>query len=289
MPTDKQRRAAERRRLQRQLERRRERDIRRRRVTLVASIIGALAVIGVVVGFLIATGDDDKKPAAAKKPTTSSSASPSASSPAAPSTSASAAPITTTGACKYQSVTGQAALKNVGVPPDPAKLVTTDEQVVFTTNRGVIKATLDGKLAPCNTQALTYLIKKKFYDNTPCPRVVDSGIYVVQCGSGGSSTAGGPTFTSPDENTAKADYAAGAIAIANTGAAHTGSSQFFFITQDSNSGLQKSYTLVGHVTQGLTILQAVAKGGNDGSSAAGGGTPKLSLVFEKVTVRPIAG
>ena len=66
MPTNKQRREAERRRLQRQLERRREREVRRRRVVLITSIVGTIAIIGIVVGFLVANsgGDGGKKQAA---------------------------------------------------------------------------------------------------------------------------------------------------------------------------------------------------------------------------------
>lgn len=69
MATNKQRREAERLRLQRQLEERRKREASRRTATLVASIIGTLVVIALVVGlvFLIASGgDDDKKKAADK-------------------------------------------------------------------------------------------------------------------------------------------------------------------------------------------------------------------------------
>lgn len=282
MPTNKQRREAERRRLQRQLQRRREREVRRRRITLISSIVGTVVVIGIVVGFLVATSNDDKKSTKA-----ASKSAPSTSSTAPSSASASAAPAkTTSGYCKFSSApSSETGLKDVGFPPDPKTPSRKDVQIEFLTNRGTIKATLDGKNAPCNTAAVSYLIKKKFYDNTPCPRVDNSGLHIVQCGSGGSTTAGGPTFTSPDENLAKADYSAGVIAMANTGSAHTGSSQFFFITADDNSALQKSYTPLGKVTSGLSILQRVAAGGNDGSSGSvGGGAPKLSLTFKKVKI-----
>lgn len=295
MPTNKQRRDAARRHLERQLERRAQREAAHRRFTLIASIAGTIVIIGLVVGLVVGLqGSSGKnKHAAAGKSTASTAstksagASSSAATSPSPSASASYVATKTSGPCKYASVdpAGNSALKDVGMPPDPK---TTPKKVVdveFATNRGVIDATLDGRTAPCTVQAITYLIRKGFYDKTPCPRVVDSGIYVVQCGSGGDSTSGGPTFTIPDENLAKADYSAGAIAMANTGQPNSGSSQFFFITKDSNSGLSKQYTVFGHVTKGLDILQKVAAGGNDGSSGAvGGGAPKLSLEFTKVSV-----
>src|SRR6185437_8922952 len=110
---------------------------------------------------------------------------------------------------------------------------------------------LDGKAAPCNVQSIKYLISKKFYDQTPCPRSVNSGIFVVQCGDPSGTTSGGPTYT----------------------------------TKDSNGALGKNYTVIGHVTAGLSILQKVATGGDDGSNQAGGGHPKIPLYFTKVTVK----
>lgn len=288
MPTNKQRREAARRHLERQLERRAEREVARKRFAMIASVVGTVLVVGLVVGLVYGLSSSDKpakKAAAGKSSSTSPAASPS------PSATSTFAAQKTSGACGYVTADASAnpALKDVGMPPDPKTTPKSTVKVEFVTNRGTIDATLDGTSAPCTVQALSYLIRKKFYDNTPCPRVVDSGIYVVQCGSGSDSTAGGPTFTIPDENLAKADYSTGAIAMANTGQANSGSSQFFFITKDSNSGLGKQYTVVGHVTKGLNILQKVADGGNDGSSSAGGGAPKLALTFKTVKIVSVTG
>lgn len=66
MATNKQRRDAERLRLQRQLEERRRREATRKRATLIGSIVGTLVVVAaVVIGVLVATGDDDKPAAQA--------------------------------------------------------------------------------------------------------------------------------------------------------------------------------------------------------------------------------
>jgi FKBP-type peptidyl-prolyl cis-trans isomerase len=54
VPSNKQRRDAERLRLQRQLEQRREREIARRRTTLVISIVGTLALVGGVIAVIAA-------------------------------------------------------------------------------------------------------------------------------------------------------------------------------------------------------------------------------------------
>jgi peptidyl-prolyl cis-trans isomerase B (cyclophilin B) len=272
MGTGNPRRDASRRRLERQLNRRadEERDRARRRQRIVAGLAGVLVVVAVVVLAVVATSGGSKKK---------------------PHSSAAYIARKTSGPCAYATAdrSTNPDLRDVGLPPDPTPTPKKTLTVAFATNRGPIVASLDGVDAPCNVQSLAYLIQKGFYNNTPCPRVVDTGIFVVQCGSGGSTTSGGPTYTVPDENLAKADYSAGAIAMANTGQPHTASSQFFFITKDSGSGLQKLYTVVGHVTKGLDILQQVASGGNDGSAgSAGGGAPKLSLVFKTVTITAVA-
>jgi FKBP-type peptidyl-prolyl cis-trans isomerase len=67
VPTNQQRRDAERRRLQKQLEERRAREAARKRTTLIASIVGTVVLIAAVVIVVVVTtsGSDKKKPAAA--------------------------------------------------------------------------------------------------------------------------------------------------------------------------------------------------------------------------------
>lgn len=81
MPTNKQRRENERRRLQRQLEQRRQREIARKRFTLIASIVGTLVVIAaVVIVIAVASGGNGKSNTAAGASTTpATSVTPSAS------------------------------------------------------------------------------------------------------------------------------------------------------------------------------------------------------------------
>jgi len=296
VPNSKQRRDTARRHLERQLVNRQKRDARRRQLNVVATVVGILVLIGVVAITVVAlkSGKSNSTAAGASDSTSASpSASASASSTAAPEPSRAAAPIkaraakSTSGPCGYKEDAAKLTAGNlfdVGLPPDPKPTPTTDKVAVFTTNQGVISVTLDAKNAPCNVQSIEYLISKKFYDNTPCPRSVNSGIFVVQCGDPTGTTAGGPTYSTKDENLAKASYTEGTLAMANSGA-NTNGSQFFFITKDSNGALGKSYTVIGHVTGGLNILQKVATGGDDGSNQAGGGKPNIPLYFKTVRLK----
>lgn len=304
MPTNKQRREAARRHLERQLQRRQQREATRKRRTLIATVAGTVILALVVVIFVVAVTNDKKKPAASNStsPATSPSTTPTSSRSPLPSRSpakiANRAAKKTSGPCGYaESATAlkqNPNLFDVGLPPDPKPTPTAKRTVVFDTSQGAITVELDGSLAPCNVQSIVYLIGKKFYDNTACPRSVNTGIFVVQCGDPSGTTGGGPTYTVKDENLAKASYAAGAIAMANSGA-NTNGSQFFFITKDSNmnaqagTGLDKKYTVIGHVTKGLDILQKVAQAGDDGSNQAGGGRPNLDLIFKTVRVQGASG
>jgi peptidyl-prolyl cis-trans isomerase B (cyclophilin B) len=291
VPNSKQRRDQARRHLERQLVRRQQRDVRRRKLNLIGTVVGVLVLFAVVITTVVMLSHDNKSSTADPGASNSTSASPSASgSPLpsrAPSPIAARAAKKTSGPCKYAEdatkLTG-GNLFDVGLPPDPKPTPTGNSTAVFDTNQGVITVTLDGASAPCNVQSIKYLISKKYYDNTACPRSVNSGIFVVQCGDPSGTTSGGPTYTTKDENLTKVSYTEGTLAMANAGP-NTNGSQFFFITKDSNGSLGKNYSVIGHVSGGLDILKKVATGGDDGSNQAGGGKPNVPLYFKTVTLK----
>ncbi|HEX8303318.1 MAG TPA: peptidylprolyl isomerase [Jatrophihabitans sp.] len=297
MPNSKQRRDQARRHLERQLVRRQQRELRRRKLNLIGTVAGVLVLFAVVIVTVVMLSKEKKNntadPANSTSPSSSASpsASPSASGPSLPSRKpspiAARAAKKTDGPCGYAEDATKLTSGNlfdVGLPPDPKPTPTANSTAVFATNQGAITVTLDGASAPCNVQSIKYLISKKFYDNTACPRSVNSGIFVVQCGDPSATTSGGPTYTTKDENLTKVSYTEGTLAMANAGP-NTNGSQFFFITKDSNGSLGKNYSVIGHVTGGLDILKKVATGGDDGSNQAGGGKPKVPLWFKTVTLK----
>jgi FKBP-type peptidyl-prolyl cis-trans isomerase len=87
VPSNQQRRDAERRRLQQELEQRRVREAARKRTTLILSIVGTLVLIAAVVIVIVATTGSDKKSNNAggnkSNPSASTSTTPAASSSAA--------------------------------------------------------------------------------------------------------------------------------------------------------------------------------------------------------------
>lgn len=270
MPTNKQRREAARRHLERQAQRREQRDAARKRFTLIASIVGSVLLIAVVVGFIVFVGHDDKKKqtAASDNPTV---ASPSASATSSTSTS----PALPLGTCKF--VAGGTASKKVTLPADKAPTKGTLVSTVKTT-QGTITFTLDRAKAPCAAENFASLAKQHYFDKTPCHRLVTSGIFVLQCGDPAGTGSGGPGYSFNDELTGSEKYTTGVLAMANSGP-NTNGSQFFIVYKDSTLGPQ--YTIFGRVSAGLPVVAKVAA---KGASSGTDGKPKLPISITSATV-----
>ncbi|MGY1679561.1 peptidylprolyl isomerase [Geodermatophilus sp. SYSU D01176] len=274
MPSNKQRREAAQRRLQRQLERRAELARKRRRNLLIG--ITAAAVVLVVSTVLLITGiggDDDTDPAAAE---------PTATSPA---------PTTpgvvdgSDGTCDWTpaDTTANPNLQaDTGTPPvDVTPTGTT--AVDITTNLGPIGLTLDNANAPCAVASMVHLAGQGYFDDTVCHRQTDSeGLKVLQCGDPSGTGMGGPAYEFPTQVTGDETYPRGTVAMANSGQGFDGS-QFFLVYGDSQ--LPPSYTVLGTIDEaGLATLDAIAANGNDGSNGPGDGAPTQEVRIQSLTV-----
>ncbi|HVU72451.1 MAG TPA: peptidylprolyl isomerase [Mycobacteriales bacterium] len=240
-----------------------QRKKRRRNALLTTGVVVVVAAVLVPLALAGALGSGKKAVAPA--------ASPSATPTPTPALSASATPFVYKDTCDYVADSTGQNPKKPGLPPQKPAHTTGTETFTMTTNRGVITFTGDAAKAPCTTNALAYLASKKYFDNTICHRLTTgTGLKVLQCGDPTGTGSGGPGFTMPDENLTGADYKRGVVAMANTGAAHSGGSQFFLVYGDSQ--LPPSYTVVGTITKGLDVLDAIAAkgvsgGGQDGKPA----------------------
>jgi cyclophilin family peptidyl-prolyl cis-trans isomerase len=266
VPTEKQRRQAAQRHLQKQLERRAEETARRRRtLAIVATAVSVLVVLGAV---LLLTGvfEDDE-------PTDSTA--PDASSP-------------DTVSCTYApDESGNPNLTEVGTPPDPETTPAKGQaKLLMSTGQGDLTLTLDRELAPCAAASFSYLAAEKFFDGSPCHRMVNGESFgVLQCGDPSGTGQGGPTYKFAEEVTADTTYPRGTIAMAKSGAPNTTGSQFFLVFADAQ--LSPDYTVVGTVDEaGLAVLDQIAQAGNDGSMepSPGGGKPNVPVVIESMTV-----
>jgi peptidyl-prolyl cis-trans isomerase B (cyclophilin B) len=280
---DRQRKLA-RERYERQQQRRAERAHQlRQRGAIAGSVV---VVIAIAVGaYFLASGGSNAKPAAAATPKSTSSSTPSASTVAIPA--ASPLAVVPTGApavkpathCTYTA--NPPAARKVSFPP-----ATPDSsgksQATVVTNRGTIVIDLLNSRAPCTVNSFVSLARQGFFNNTPCPRVTSSGIYVLQCGDPTGTGSGGPGYKFANENTTGATYPAGTLAMANSGGNDTNGSQFFVVYAPGS--LSPSYTPFGVVAKGLDIVRNVAEAGNNNSNPAGGGAPNEKITIESVTI-----
>jgi peptidyl-prolyl cis-trans isomerase B (cyclophilin B) len=278
VPTNKQRRVAAQRRLQRQLERRAELARKRRRNLLVVVTVVAVALVAGAVALVAGLGGNDDPGAEAA-----------ASSSAAAVT---AAPATTnadgTVSCTYAPDTsGNTNLVDAGTPPDPASTPASGTvPLLMSTTQGDIPLTLDRAKAPCAAASFTHLAQQQFFDGTTCHREVNQPEFgVLQCGDPTGTGQGGPTYTYAEEVTPETTYPRGTIAMANSGQPGSTGSQFFLVFTDSQ--LPPDYTVVGTVDEaGLAVLDTIAAAGNDGSfePSPGGGAPNLPVTINTMTV-----
>jgi cyclophilin family peptidyl-prolyl cis-trans isomerase len=280
VPTNKQRRQAAQRHLQRQMERRTELAKKRRRnLGILASAIAVLVVVGAALLITgVFTGDDDTT--AAADPTTSESA-PAATSAAAPTTNADG-----TVTCTYApDDSGNPDLTDVGTPPTPEATPTQGTStLLMSTNQGDLTLTLDRAKAPCAAASFTYLAQQSFFDGSSCHRMVNQPSFgVLQCGDPTGTGSGGPSYKYAEEVTPETTYPRGTIAMAKTSAPGTTGSQFFLCFVDTQ--LPPEYTVVGTIDEaGLAVLDTVAEGGNNSANGEGDGAPNIPVTIETLSV-----
>ncbi|MGB5111959.1 MAG: peptidylprolyl isomerase [Mycobacterium sp.] len=282
MPTNEQRRAAAKRKLDRQLERRAERAKRQRLLTIIAAVTGVLVVVGAVVATVVITNKDSASTASASS-TTTTSLDPGAPQPAADGKLPEfVAPAGLGSNCQYAPA-GEASKKvnppRTGqVPTDPPQV-----SVSVVTGQGNIGLQLDNAKAPCTTNSFASLAGQNYFNDTPCHRLTTTeSLSVLQCGDPTGQGTGGPGYEFANEyptdqyqpdNPALHQpvlYPRGTLAMANAGPGTNGS-QFFLVYKDSQ--LPPNYTVFGTIDEtGLATLDKIAgagvkDGGQDGAPA----------------------
>lgn len=276
MPSNKQRRQAAQRHLQRQLERRAELARRRRRNVLIAVTVAAVVLVAGAVLLVAGLGGDDDDPTVAGGTTTSPAAGPTTG-PGAER----AGQTTTAGPCTYtydaQGSSGVAVDAPSGDLPAEGTVGRT-----LATSAGDIGLTLDrAGTAACATASFVSLAEQGYFDGTTCHRLTTSpGLQVLQCGDPSGRGSGGPGYSFPTQVTGTETYPRGVVAMANAGQGTDGS-QFFLVYGDSLEG-NPNYTVFGTIDEpGLAVLDQIAAAGvADGSTD---GAPATPVTIESVT------
>lgn len=292
MPTNEQRRATAKRKLERQLERRAKQARRRRILVIAGGSVAAAAVIAAVAVTLINSKNDHKSNTAS---TTTSSPPPQTTTAAQPGSVPplpSFKPSANLGAnCQYPP-SPDPAVKSVkpprsgNVPTDPATV-----SASMVTSQGNIGLMLANNESPCTVNSFASLVGQGFFNNTKCHRLTTSPtLGVLQCGDPKGDGTGGPGYQFANEyptdqyppNDPQAQepvlYPRGTLAMANAGP-NTNSSQFFMVYKDSQ--LPPEYTVFGTIqADGLATLDKIAKAGVAGGGEDG--APATEVIIKSV-------
>ncbi|MEX5634356.1 peptidylprolyl isomerase [Parafrankia sp. FMc2] len=269
-------------RMARQAERR-QRAVarRRRRLSVVAAVVLVAIVASVTALLLVTAGSDDDEVTATPESAPNASAA-----PALP-----AGETSKVGDCVY-TASGEAPSREVGLPAAAPAVNRSPATMVITTDQGTMTAALDADKAPCTVNALRTLAEAGFYTDTPCHRQTggaDAGINVLQCGDPTGTGTGGPGFGYANENTEGVNYNRGVLAMAHSSQPDSNGSQFFINYADPSpqgaSALAGSYTVFGHITEGLDVLDklttpGVSGGGSDGAPTSGAKIQSIQITQE---------
>jgi peptidyl-prolyl cis-trans isomerase B (cyclophilin B) len=289
VPTNEQRRATAKRKLERQLERRAAKERKRRIYMIVGATVAAIVVIGAIVATVVITNRDSDSQTASAATTTPTSATSAA--PSAPGQlPAFTAPANLGANCQYPPAETASKPNN---PPRAGKVPTYPAKVSasMATNQGNIGLELDNAKSPCTVNSFASLAQQGFFNDTPCHRLTTSeGLAVLQCGDPTGQGSGGPGYQFDNEyptNQFQPDdpklqepvlYPRGTLAMANAGPGTNGS-QFFLVYKDSM--LPPNYTVFGTIDQtGLATLDKIAAAG----TADGGedGKPKNDVQVKSI-------
>jgi len=250
----------------RQAERRHRR--RKRTLTTVIAVVLVLVVGGAVAGVVLAGGGSPSTP---------------------PSPSASAVPVACGGTTPNSaSVVG---LFNGKYKTPPAMSIDTKKKYLWTlqTSCGQIQVQLDPSTAPKTVNSLVYLTTQGLFNGSTFHRIAKN--FVIQGGDPAGTGSGGPGYTTVDTPPKNAKYPIGTVAMAKTSSdpAGTSGSQFFIVTSSQAQqalapGGVGQYAIVGHVVQGMNVVNKIAALPIVGG--ASDGKPVQAVYIDSATAAP---
>ena len=129
--------------------------------------------------------------------------------------------------------------------------------VYLETKDGRITIALRPDLAPKHVKQIKTLISQGFYDGLKFHRVIDG--FMAQTGDPkGNGTGGSSLPNIPAEFSQTAEFRRGTVGMARSSDPNSANSQFFICLGDAPL-LNKQYTVVGNVTDGLDVLDKIKK------------------------------
>jgi peptidyl-prolyl cis-trans isomerase B (cyclophilin B) len=157
---------------------------------------------------------------------------------------------------------------------DPSKIY----DVTLHTNCGSFTIKLAVQTSPATTASFVSLVREGFFDKTVFHRIVPG--FVIQGGDPTGTGTSGPGYETVDKPPASTSYTHGLVAMAKSPAEAPGTSgsQFFVVTAQ-NARLTPDYAVLGKVTSGLAVVDAIGKLGDPSTEQ-----PTETVEIESATV-----
>jgi peptidyl-prolyl cis-trans isomerase B (cyclophilin B) len=269
-PNERERERAKRRYEKQQAARQRHEAEARRNRQVVAIVVAVLLVVGGLVGISLATHSGSTTAPAAGGAT--GAASPSAPASAAAKVAGCTTPPAAPGA-------------RTATLPDRATAAGRTFIATVTTTCGDITMELDGTKAPQTVASFLGLARSGYWNDSPCHRLVTSGIFVLQCGDPTGTGSGGPGYGFGVENAPKDyHYPAGTLAMARTSDPKSNGGQFFIVYKQTELQDPTGYSIFGRVTGGMDIVDKIAAAGAKAADQNGNTAPNQPISILKVAV-----
>ena len=159
----------------------------------------------------------------------------------------------------------------------PAYKIAGDEVAVFTTNKGVIRAKLDGEGAPIHVANFCELAESGFYDDLKfhryepgfviqggCPNtrsMTSEDVAAGKIGEDGMPGTGGPGYRIKHEydTSPRNSHEDGALAMARAQNPDSAGSQFYFCL-GAQHFLDRGYTVFGQTVEGKDVVDSLRAG-----------------------------
>ncbi|HAT08412.1 MAG TPA: peptidylprolyl isomerase [Rhodobiaceae bacterium] len=122
---------------------------------------------------------------------------------------------------------------------------------------GTVKIKLREDLAPNHVERIKTLIGEQFYDGIIFHRVIDG--FMAQTGDPTGTGMGGSDYPDLRAEFSNEPFKRGTLGMARSQHPDSANSQFFICFDDA-TWLNGQYTVFGEVTEGMELIDAIAKG-----------------------------
>ncbi len=132
-----------------------------------------------------------------------------------------------------------------------------ENTILMETSKGSVTIALRPDLAPGHCDRIRELAREGFYDGIIFHRVIDGFMAQVGCPNG--TGMGGSDKPNLQAEFNAEPHVRGICSMARTNQPHSANSQFFICFDDARF-LDNQYTVWGQVTEGMDVIDALAKG-----------------------------